>query len=87
LFEVKIDKRAMKRMENIIEEICRQEKERDEKCERRDKRSQVPVAHICNPSYSGGRDQEALSSKPARANSLRESMWKKPITKKGWFKV
>jgi hypothetical protein len=26
---------------------------------------QVLVAHICNPSYSGGRDQEDHSSKPA----------------------
>jgi hypothetical protein len=27
------------------------------------------VAHACNPSYSGGRDQEDFSSKPAQANS------------------
>jgi hypothetical protein len=27
------------------------------------------VAHACNPSYSGGRDQEDLGSKPAQANS------------------
>jgi hypothetical protein len=26
--------------------------------------SQAPVAHACNPSYSGGRDQEDHSSKP-----------------------
>jgi hypothetical protein len=26
--------------------------------------SRVPVAHTCNPSYSGGRDQEDHSSKP-----------------------
>jgi hypothetical protein len=25
----------------------------------------VPVAHTCNPSYSGGRDQEDFSSKAA----------------------
>jgi hypothetical protein len=25
----------------------------------------APVAHECNPSYSGGRDQENQSSKPA----------------------
>jgi hypothetical protein len=30
--------------------------------------SQTPVAHSCNPSYSGGRNQEDLSSKPAWAN-------------------
>jgi hypothetical protein len=28
-----------------------------------------PVAHICNPSYSGGRDQEDRGSKPTRAHS------------------
>jgi hypothetical protein len=27
------------------------------------------VAHICNPSCSGGRDQEDHGSKPAQANS------------------
>jgi hypothetical protein len=26
--------------------------------------SLAPVAHACNPSYSGGRDQEECSSKP-----------------------
>jgi hypothetical protein len=26
--------------------------------------SQVPVAHACNPSYSGGRDQEDRYLKP-----------------------
>jgi hypothetical protein len=29
--------------------------------------SPAPVPHICNPRYSGGRDQEDLSSKPAWA--------------------
>jgi hypothetical protein len=28
--------------------------------------SQVLVAHTCNPSYSGGRDQKDLGSKPAQ---------------------
>jgi hypothetical protein len=43
-----------------------------------------------NPSNSGGRDQKDHSSKPARANSSRDPILKKPITKKGlvkWFKV
>jgi hypothetical protein len=31
-------------------------------------KSEVPVAHICNSSYSGGRDQEDLGLKPALAN-------------------
>jgi hypothetical protein len=42
----------------------------------------VPLAHTCNPSYSGGRDQEDRSSKPAQANSSQD-----PISthhKKGW---
>jgi hypothetical protein len=30
---------------------------------------QAPVAHACNPSYSGGRDQEDPGLKPAGANS------------------
>jgi hypothetical protein len=40
------------------------------------------VAHTCNPSYSGGRDQEDYSSKPAWANSLRDPISKIPITKR-----
>jgi hypothetical protein len=50
----------------------------------------VPVAHTCNPSYSGGRDQKDHSSKPAQGNSSRHPILKKPITKKGlveWLKV
>jgi hypothetical protein len=31
----------------------------------------MPVAHACNSSYSGGRDQEDGGSKPAWANRLR----------------
>jgi hypothetical protein len=31
--------------------------------------SQVPMAHTCNSSYLGGRDEEDSSSKPAQANS------------------
>jgi hypothetical protein len=42
------------------------------------KNCQVLVAHTCNPSYSGGRDQEDQGSKPARSNSLQED----PISKK-----
>jgi hypothetical protein len=50
----------------------------------------VLVAHASNPSYSGGRDQEDHSSKPAQANSSRDSYLKKPFTKIGlveWLKV
>jgi hypothetical protein len=34
------------------------------------------VAHACNPSYSGGRNQEDRGSKPAQANG-----WQDPISK------
>jgi hypothetical protein len=51
----------------------------------------VPVAHACNPSYSGGRDQEDHSSKPSWANSSEDPISKKTITKKKgfaeWLKV
>jgi hypothetical protein len=41
------------------------------------------VAHICNPSYSGGRDKESCSSKPAWAYSSQDLILKKrPNTKK-----
>jgi hypothetical protein len=44
-----------------------------------------PVAHACNPSYSGGRDQEDHGSKSAQANSSWDSISKIPITKMGIF--
>jgi hypothetical protein len=51
---------------------------------------QAPVAHACNPSYSGGRDQEHLGLKPGWANSSPDPILKMPITKKGlveWLMV
>jgi hypothetical protein len=39
------------------------------------------VAHICNPSYSGGRDQEDHGLKPARENSLQDPILKKTLHK------
>jgi hypothetical protein len=50
----------------------------------------VPVAHSYNPSYSGGRDQEDCSLKPAWANSSARPYLKKPFSKIGlveWLKV
>jgi hypothetical protein len=47
----------------------------------------VPVAHVCNPSYSGGREPEDHGLKLARENGSRDLIWKKPIThtqNKGW---
>jgi hypothetical protein len=43
---------------------------------------QVLVAHACNPSYSGGRDQEDQGLKPAQANSSQDPISKIPITKR-----
>jgi hypothetical protein len=39
------------------------------------------VAHACNPSYLGGRDQEDCGSMSAQANCLQDPISKKPITK------
>jgi hypothetical protein len=47
--------------------------------------SWVLVAHACNPSYLGGRDQEDRGLKPAWANSLRNPILKIPNTKQGWW--
>jgi hypothetical protein len=43
------------------------------------------VAHACNPSYSGGRDQKDHGLKLAWANSSWDPLLKKPFTKKGWW--
>jgi hypothetical protein len=51
--------------------------------------SWAPMAHACNPSYSGGRDQEDCGLKPAWANSLWDPISKNP-SQKGlakWLKV
>jgi hypothetical protein len=48
------------------------------------------VAHACNLSFSGGRDQEDRGSKSARVNSSRDPISKKIHHKKGlveWLKV
>jgi hypothetical protein len=45
------------------------------------------LAHTCNPSYSGGTDQEDHSSQPARANSSQESILKNPSPKKKKSKI
>jgi hypothetical protein len=42
-------------------------------------------AHACNPSYSGGTDQEDCDLKPARANSSRDPILKNPSQKYGWW--
>jgi hypothetical protein len=48
------------------------------------------MAHVCNPSYSEGRDQRDHGLKPAQANSSTRPYLEKPFTKKGlgeWLKV
>jgi hypothetical protein len=45
--------------------------------------SWVPMAHACNPSYSGCRDQEDQGLKPAQANSSQDPISKKPSQKRG----
>jgi hypothetical protein len=51
----------------------------------------VPGAHAYNPRYSGGRDQENRSLKPAWGNSSQDPISKKPLHKKiglvGWLKI
>jgi hypothetical protein len=39
------------------------------------------VAHTCNPSYSGGRDQENRSLKPVQAKSSQDPILKNPSQK------
>jgi hypothetical protein len=43
------------------------------------------VALTCNPSYSGGSNQENHGSKAALANSLRDPVLKYPTQKNGWW--
>jgi hypothetical protein len=53
--------------------------------------SQRPVAHTCNPSYTGSRGQEDHGSKPAQANSSQDPISKKNPSQKirlvEWLKV
>jgi hypothetical protein len=47
-------------------------------------------SYVCNPSYSGDRDQEDHGLKPAQGNSSRDPILKKSHHKKGlvmWLKV
>jgi hypothetical protein len=48
------------------------------------------VAHTCNPSYSGGRDQIGSQFEASRANSSARPYLEKTLHKKGlveWLKV
>jgi hypothetical protein len=57
-------------------------KKKEGRKERKEK-SQMPVAHTCNPSYSGGKDQENCSSRPTQRNSSKDPILKIANTKKG----
>jgi hypothetical protein len=46
--------------------------------------SQLSVTNTYNPNYSGGRDQEDCSSKPAGVNSSLDPISKIPNTKNDW---
>jgi hypothetical protein len=46
------------------------------------RKSWALVAHACNPSYSGGRDQEDHNSRQAQANSSQDLISK--ITRAKW---
>jgi hypothetical protein len=49
--------------------------------------SHASVAHACNPSYSGGRDQDDHGLNPAPDEEIgRNPISKKPITKKDWWR-
>jgi hypothetical protein len=41
------------------------------------------VAHIYNPSHSGGRDQEDQGIKPTKVNSLQDPILKNPSQERG----
>jgi hypothetical protein len=45
--------------------------------------SQAQLAHTCNLSYLGSRDQKDHGFKPAQGNSSQDPISKKPFTKKG----
>jgi hypothetical protein len=50
----------------------------------------MPVAHVYNPCYLGGKDQEEQGWKPVKANSSKVPISEKTHHKKGpvqWFKV
>jgi hypothetical protein len=51
--------------------LCRHEAESKLQSLREQKKkiAQLPVTHTCNPSYSTGRDQEDIGSRPAQGNS------------------
>jgi hypothetical protein len=75
-------------IESVATEPCETEKPKGKKMEKNVQ--ELLVAHACNPSYSGGRDQEDCSSKPACANSLRDPILKNTQHRTGlveWLKV
>jgi O-acetyl-ADP-ribose deacetylase (regulator of RNase III) len=59
-------------------------------CIKKKKTKPGMVIHTCNPSYSGGRDQEDRGSKPTQENSSQDPLSKKTLHKirlVAWIKV
>jgi hypothetical protein len=56
------------------------------KREKRNKERLALVAHVCNPSYSGGTDQENQGSKPALSKQFGRPYLEKIQHKKGLVK-
>jgi hypothetical protein len=64
-------------------QCCQKKKERKRKKEgnkQTNKTSRAPVTLACNPSYSGGRDQEDCDLKSAQTNSSTRPYLEKPST-------
>jgi hypothetical protein len=59
----------------LLDDSSKQKDHKNYKC------GQAPVAHTCNPSCLGSRDQEDYGLKPASANSSQDPI--KTLYKKG----
>jgi hypothetical protein len=70
--------------QNQIHKYFKPSNDQEQICLKDYKKDQAQVAHACNPSYSGGRDQKDRSSKSTQATSSR-ALHKKELAE--WFKV
>jgi hypothetical protein len=79
----------------VVEQLlCKLEalnfKPKSRKKEGRKENSQALEAHTCNPRYSGGRNEEKCSLKPAQANSFQDPILRKTHHQRGlveWLKL
>jgi hypothetical protein len=83
---ISITKQVLKLKQDKEESILNLDNSFQKSSFKKETSSWVPVAHTCNPSYSGGRDQEDCSLKPAPANSSTRPYLEKLFTKigSGW---